>query len=103
MSPQYRGQTVLVVEESWHVANGMKSFLESLGMTVSMVGRLEDAELLMTKQIFDLAPVDINLREETTYELMQRMKQHGARRSLVGLPGWSIIGSEGGRYPAETL
>ena len=70
-------QSVLVVEESWHVANAMKSYLESLGMVVSMAGKLEHAERLAAEQTFELALVDINLGDETTYELLERLKPQG--------------------------
>jgi DNA-binding response OmpR family regulator len=86
--PQYRSKNALIVEKSWHVANAMKAYLESLGMAVGMAGSLEDAERLTTEQTFDLALVDINLRDETTYELMERLKRQGVR--VIALSGYPV-------------
>ena len=80
LTTRFCGMRVLVVEHSWHVARAMKSLLESLGLAVpGMAGTLEDAEPLIAEQVFDLALVDINLKDGAAIELMERLDQRGVR------------------------
>ena len=80
LTTRFCGMRVLVVEHSWHVARAMKSLLESLGMAVpGMADTLEDAEPLIAEQVFDLALVDINLKDGAAIELMERLDQRGVR------------------------
>ena len=44
-----------------------------------MADTLEDAEPLIAEQVFDLALVDINLKDGTAIELMERLDQRGVR------------------------
>jgi DNA-binding response OmpR family regulator len=82
---RFRGVRGLVVEHSWHVADAMRSRLQSLGVAVQgMAGRFEDADRLLLEQTFDLALVGINLKDEKAYELMRRLDQRGVRVIVSG-------------------
>src|SRR5262249_9302046 len=57
------GLRVLVVEDSWHVATAIQSFLGSFGADVAgPVASTVDAERLLAEQLPDVAIIDINLR-----------------------------------------
>ena len=87
---RFCGMRVLVVEHSWHVARAMKSLLENLGMAVpGMAGTLEDAEPLIAEQVFDLALVDINLKDGTAMELMERLDRCGVR--VIALSSYPVV------------
>ena len=77
---EFHGVRALVVEDSWHIARALQSYLEAVGVVATIAGRLDQAEKLMTDQTFDVAIVDINLRGENTFELMARLKRQDVRR-----------------------
>jgi DNA-binding response OmpR family regulator len=81
---------VLVVEDHWHVANALKSFLEGKGMKVSgPAPTTADAQRLVTEQKPDLAVVDIHLKLETAYALIQQLDDQGVR--VVVLSGYAVL------------
>ena len=85
-----RGVRVLVVEDHWHVANALKSFLEAEGMKVSgPAATTADAQRLATEQKPDLAVVDIHLRLETAYVLIHQLDDQGVR--VVVVSGYSVL------------
>ena len=85
-----QGVRVLVVEDSWHVARALKSVLEQMGMAVAQpAATLADAEQLIAANVFDLAVMDINLKGETTYDLMDRLHDRGVR--IVVLSGYPAL------------
>ena len=85
-----RGVRVLVVEDHWHVANALRSFLETEGMKVSgPVATTADAQRLATEQKPDLAVVDIHLKLETAYVLIQQLDDLGVR--VVVLSGYAVL------------
>ena len=96
---------VLVVEDSWHVARALKSVLEQMGMAVAQpAATLADAEQLIAANVFDLAVMDINLKGETTYDLMDRLHDQGVR--IVVLSGYPALPNairEGLRHPSEAV
>ena len=86
----FRGVRVLVVEDHWHVANALKSFLEAEGMEVSgPAATTADAQRLAREQKPDLAIVDIHLRLETAYVLIDQLDDQGVR--VVVLSGYSVL------------
>ena len=85
-----KGVRVLVVEDHWHVANALRSFLEAEGMKVSgPVATTADAQRLATEQKPDLAVVDIHLKLETAYVLIHRLDDLGVR--VVVLSGYAVL------------
>ena len=85
-----RGVRVLVVEDHWHVANALKSFLETEGMEVSgPAATTADAQRLAAEQKPDLAVVDIHLRLETAYALIHQLDVQGVR--VVVLSGYAVL------------
>jgi DNA-binding response OmpR family regulator len=89
-----KGLRVLVVEDSWHVARAIKSALDEMGMVVAKpAATLAAAKRLIAEQVFDLAVMDINLKGELSYDLIDRLRDRGARVVVVSgyaAPGESI-------------
>ena len=85
-----RGVRVLVVEDHWHVANALKSFLEAEGMKViGPAAATADAQRLAREQKPDLAVVDIHLKLETAYALIHQLDVQGVR--VVVVSGYSVL------------
>ena len=85
-----RGVHVLVVEDHWHVANALRLVLETEGMEViGPAATLTDAYRLATERKLDLAVVDINLRGEMAYDLIDRIHASGVR--VVVLTGYAVL------------
>jgi CheY-like chemotaxis protein len=84
------GARVLVVEDHWHVASAMKSLLEVEGAAViGPVATTADAHRLATEQELDLAVVDINLRGETSYALIDQL--YGLGVPVVVVTGYAVL------------
>jgi CheY-like chemotaxis protein len=87
------GLRVLVVEDSWPIAVGLKRLLEILGAEVAgPVATSADAERLVSQRIPDVALVDLHLRDgELSYDLIGRLHNRGVRIVVItghddGLP-----------------
>jgi DNA-binding response OmpR family regulator len=79
-----KGVRVLVVEDSWHVARAIKSALDEIGMVVAKpAATLAAAKRLIAAHTFDLAVVDINLKGEMSYDLIDRLRDRGVRVVVV--------------------
>ena len=101
-----RGVRVLVVEDQWHVANALRSLLEVEGMEVSgPAGKTADAHRLADEHKPELAVVDINLKGEMAYSLIDNLHDLGVRASCVisRLCSAAAIVGKGRCRPAETL
>ena len=86
---ELRGLRVLVVEDSWHVAHAIKSLLEELGMVVAgPAATLGDAERLLAAREPEVAIVDINLKGEMAYGLIDRLHGRGVR--VVVISGYAV-------------
>lgn len=88
-----RGLRVLVVEDSWHVANALKSLLEELGIdVVGPAASLQDAERLLgaqeTSAAIRVAIVDINLKGEMAYGLIDTLHDRGV--PIVVISGYAV-------------
>jgi CheY-like chemotaxis protein len=84
-----KGLRVLVVEDSWHVAHALKSLLEELGMVVAgPAASLGDAERLLAARDPEVAIVDINLKGQMAYGLIDRL--HGRGVPIVVISGYAI-------------
>jgi DNA-binding response OmpR family regulator len=78
------GACVLVVEDQWHVASALKSLLEAEGMEVSgPAATTADAHRLVSEQKPDLAVVDMNLKGEMAYDLIDRLHDQGVRSVVI--------------------
>jgi DNA-binding NtrC family response regulator len=70
-SSSLQGLRVLVVEDGWQVADALKISLERMGMVVAgPVATAREAQCLATECPPDVAVVDVNLKGEMAYELM---------------------------------
>ena|SRR5215510_4017914 len=83
------GARVLIAEDQWHLANALKSLLEAEGMKVSgPASTMADALQLATEQ-HDLAVIDINLKGEMAYSLIDRLHDRGVR--IVVVTGYALL------------
>jgi DNA-binding NtrC family response regulator len=72
------GVSVLIVEDSWHVAKAMRSALEHLGMpVVGPAATTEEARRLVAEQKPKLALVDVNLKKEMATGLIEELHRQG--------------------------
>ena len=85
-----RGVRVLVVEDQWHVATALRSLLEVEGMEVSgPAGKAADAHRLADEHKPELAVVDINLKGEMAYALIDELHDRGVR--VVAISGYAVL------------
>lgn len=83
------GVPVLVVEDAWHVARAMKSALSQLGMNViGPTATTAEAKRLMTIHRPKLALVDLNLKEEMAFGLIDDLNSRGV--PVVVVSGYAI-------------
>jgi DNA-binding response OmpR family regulator len=88
--PEFAGVRVLVVEDQWLVANALKLLLEAEGMAVSgPAATTADACRLARDRKLDLAVVDINLKGEKTYALIDQLRDQSVR--IVVASGYAVI------------
>ena len=85
-----KGVQVLVVEDTWHVAKALKSALAEMGMVVAgPAATTAEAERLVAEQQPDLAVVDVNLKGEMAYGLIDRLHNRGVRVIIV--TGYAVL------------
>jgi len=87
-----QGLRVLVVEDGWQVADGLKLSLEQWGMIVAgPVATAREAQSLVMECRPDLAVVDVNLKGEMGYRLMDWLYDRGIHVVVISgyedLPG----------------
>jgi CheY-like chemotaxis protein len=86
---ELRNLQVLVVEDSWHVANALKTLLEELGVKVAgPAATPAEAERLLAARKPDVAIVDINLKGEMAYGLIDRLNERDVH--VVVISGYAI-------------
>ena len=86
---ELRDLEVLVVEDSWHVANALKALLVELGVKVAgPAATPAEAERLLATCAPDVAIVDINLKGEMAYELIDSLNERGVR--VVVISGYAV-------------
>jgi DNA-binding response OmpR family regulator len=72
------GKRVLVAEDAWHVAKALKGVLEDTGLEVlGPAASVHQAEEVLARTEPDLAIVDINLKGELSYALIDRLHDKG--------------------------
>ena len=85
-----RGVRVLVAEDAWQVARALKALLNGLGMeVVGPAATLLDAEHLAIEHWPEMAVIDINLRGEMAYALIDRLHSQGVR--VVVVTGYAML------------
>ena len=93
------GVRVLVVEDAWHVARAMKGLLESLGMEViGPAATVSEAEQYAAAQMPALALVDINLKGERAYGLIDHL--HDKDIPIIVVSGYAVLASLTGKAAA---
>jgi DNA-binding response OmpR family regulator len=87
-----KGLRVLVVEDTWHVAKALKTALEGMGMVVAgPAANTAEADRLVAEEIPHLALVDVNLKGEMAYGLIDRMHDRGV--PVVVVSGYAVLAS----------
>lgn len=90
--PSLSGVRILVVEDSWHVALAMTSLAENAGMVLAgPAATVAEAERLLAMQTPDVAVVDIYLRDEMVYKLIDRLHADGV--PIVIASGYEVLAS----------
>jgi DNA-binding response OmpR family regulator len=75
---------VLLVEDSWQVADALKLLLEKTGLIVSgPVATAKEAQALVAAHAPQLAIVDVNLKGEMAYALMDWLHQRGIKVLVI--------------------
>ena len=86
------GVRVLVVEDTWHVARAMKSLLEGLGMEViGPAATVSEAEEHAAARMPELALIDINLKGEMAYGLIDHLRDEHI--PIIVLSGYAVLTS----------
>jgi two-component system, response regulator PdtaR len=84
-----KGVPVLVVEDAWHVAKALNSFLEQLEMDViGPTPSASQARQLVAKQRPKIALVDINLKQEMACDLIDEL--HGQGVQVIVVSGYAL-------------
>jgi DNA-binding response OmpR family regulator len=85
-----KGARILVVEDHWHIARALKTLLDDIGAgVIGPAATVAEAKRLVAKQKPDLAIVDINLKGEMAYALIEQLHDQGVR--LVIVTGYSVL------------
>ena len=86
------GVRVLVVEDAWHVARAMKGLLESLGMEViGPAATASEAEQYAAARLPALALIDINLKGEMAYGLIDHLRDKDI--PIIVVSGYAVLAS----------
>jgi CheY-like chemotaxis protein len=98
-SSSLQGLRVLVVEDGWQVADGLKLSLEQWGMIVAgPVATTREAQSLVIECRPDLAIVDVNLKGEMGYKLMDWLHDRGIQ--VVVISGYEDLPESLGKFAA---
>ena len=91
-----RGVSVLVVEDAWHVATAMKGVLEQLGMHVlGPAATTLEARRLLATQRPRAAVVDVNLRGEMAWDLIDDLREQDI--DVIVMSGYALPDTSRGR------
>ncbi len=90
-SPDLKGVSILLVEDSWQLGKAMKNLLQLLGADVAgPAATTAEAERLLAEHVPDVALVDINLRDgELAHGLIDRLDGQGV--PVVAITGYAVI------------
>ena len=86
-NPHSPSTRVIIVEDSFHVADGLRCVLQSLGVTVAgMAGSVKTALDLVANAVFDIAVLDIDLHGVRVTPVADAVRAQG--KPLVFLSGY---------------
>lgn len=89
---ELRNVRVLVVEDAWHVATALRGLLEGLGMqVVGPAASVLEAERLAAAQMPEVAVVDVNLKGEMAYGLVDQLHDSGV--PVIVVSGYAVLPS----------
>src|SRR5262245_31335086 len=75
---------VLIVEDAWHIATALHAILEQLEIDViGPTASISEARRLVAKQRPRIALVDINLKQEMAYDLIEELHGQGVQVIIV--------------------
>jgi CheY-like chemotaxis protein len=98
-SSDLQGLRVLVVEDGWQVADGLKLSLEQWGMVVAgPAATAREAQSLVIECRPELAIVDVNLKGEMGYRLMDWLHDRGIQ--VVVISGYEDLPGSLGKFAA---
>jgi DNA-binding response OmpR family regulator len=80
---------ILVVEDNWQVAHAMKQFLETQGIKVLGPAATVTTARRLSAEKPDMAVIDINLRGEMAYDLIDELHDQGVR--IVVVSGYAVL------------
>ena len=84
-----RGVRVLLVEDTWHVAQALKSVLQQMGMVVlGPAGTTAAAKRLAAEHTPSIAVVDVNLGGETSCALIEELCDQNIR--VIVISGYAM-------------
>jgi DNA-binding response OmpR family regulator len=91
--------SVLIVEDSWHIATAVQSLLEDAGMVIAgAAATTTDAERLASEGSAKLAVVDVKLQDGMAFDLIDHLHDLGV--SVVVVSGFSSFSTPLGRTAA---
>jgi DNA-binding NtrC family response regulator len=94
-----RGVSVLIVEDSWHIAAAVQSLLEDAGMVIAGAAATTiDAERLASEGTARLAVVDVKLQDGMAFDLIDHLHDLGV--SVVVISGFSTFSTPLGKAAA---
>jgi DNA-binding response OmpR family regulator len=81
---------VLIAEDNWVIASSVRSLVEDVGMVITgAVATAREAERLAREHPPDTAIVDVKLRDELAFDLIERLHDLGIR--VIVVSGFSAI------------
>ena len=84
MAEDLSGLRVLVVEDDFFIAMDIKEAIERLGgHVVGPIGRLEQAQDLARREVFDAAILDVKLDGDVTFPLAEELLTRGVPIALA--------------------
>ena len=90
VEPDLQGVRVLIVEDGWQVADALRMSLDKMGMrVVGPTASMEAARDLAAQCNPDLALVDVNLKGELAYPLMDWLHDRGTR--IIVMSGYGDL------------
>jgi len=100
VSSELMGVRILVVEDSWAIANSLKRLLLLMGAdVVGPAATIAEAERLIAEHTPDVALVDIHLRGgERAFGLIDRLHDKGI--PVIVTTGYSAVPSASGKVVA---
>src|SRR5262249_14258678 len=82
------------VEDNWFIASSMQSLVEDVGMVITgVVATAREAERLAREHPPDTAIVDVKLRDDMAFALIERLNAMGTRVIVVSAISMTSVGA----------